>query len=167
MEKIPEKEPILINKDTSIAYSLTGAIFGLNPYTDIKDVNSKIEKFTQDSVYTVENVNVKLKELDLGVSVRLEEVKGENMYESYMDILNSGKAIVASCRIKEEEEKLHHIALVKNVNDEIVLMDSNTRLGRANTNILKDMLNDGREIEYLGGSSIRFDDSPIIVVEKV
>jgi hypothetical protein len=85
-----------------------------------------------------------------------------------MDILNSEKAIVTSCVIqKDGEERPHHIALGKNANDEIVLMDPNTRPGIGDRNVLKDMLNDGREIEYLGDSSIRFDDRPIIVVERV
>jgi hypothetical protein len=46
-------------------------------------------------------------------------------------------------------------------------LDPNTRPGIGNGNVLKDMLNEGREIEYLGDSSIRFSCESIIIVEKV
>jgi hypothetical protein len=167
MENITEKEPVLFTKDTAKTYSLIGAIHALNPSVSIKVIEKKVDGLLEESISNIEDLNSKLKESDVGVSLRAKDIIEGNRFEEYMNVLNSGRAIIASCTLhNDKEEKVHYIALAK-AHDEIVMMDPNTKLGYANRDILKDMLNEGMEIEYLGYGNISFNDSSIIVVEKV
>ena len=114
-----------------------------------------------------EYINTKLYELGFKIAVSFEETNRDNRYEQYMDILNSGKAIIAPCTInmKNNFKANHHIALV-GIQDEIQLMDPNREWGMADINVLRDMLRDKREIGY-GQDSICFNNDPLIVVERL
>ncbi len=112
-------------------------------------------------------VNPYLKDLNIQVSFAQTE---NDKYQQYIDILNSGEAILVPCTVEEEngERYKHHITLFKGTEENFNVIDINiSEVLQYSNDELKTILDEERKIQYKPNATIEVNNDPLIIISKV